>query len=117
MITAALQSDHPCPHLGTRDDRKTAKVAAAHDVIQPGARSIGSFALARQIGRRRGCDRLPARPSQDHVRTTEHGADARRQVGLPRSARRRLSPHDGDGRVHLGETIGCCVVRRIGVRR
>ena len=78
---------------------------------------VPAFALARQIGRRRGCDRLPARPSQDHVRTTEHGADARRQVGLPRSARRRLSPHDDDGRVHLGETIGCCVVRRIGVRR
>ena len=53
MTTAALQSDHPCPHLAGRDDRKTAQVAAAFDTIQPGARRIGSFDKARQILRGR----------------------------------------------------------------
>lgn len=42
-----------CPHLAGRDDRKSAALAAANDVIQPGAERIRSFGLARQILRGR----------------------------------------------------------------
>jgi len=42
---------HPCPHLAGIDHRKTAAIAAANDVIQPGAQRIGSFATARAIFR------------------------------------------------------------------
>lgn len=42
-----------CPHLIGRDDRKSAGIAAAHDLVQPGAERVGSFALARAILRGR----------------------------------------------------------------
>ena len=37
-----------CPHLIGRDDRKSAAIAAANDVIQPQSQRIGSFGLARR---------------------------------------------------------------------
>lgn len=42
-----------CPHLAGRDDRKSAAIAAANDVIQPGSAKVQSFGLARQILRGR----------------------------------------------------------------
>ncbi|MBU6268456.1 MAG: cytochrome P450 [Sphingomonadales bacterium] len=42
---------HPCPHLAGVDHRKTAAIAAANDVIQPGAARIGTFATARAVFR------------------------------------------------------------------
>ncbi len=42
-----------CPHLAGRDDRKTAAIAAANDVIQPGSAKVQTFGLARQILRER----------------------------------------------------------------
>lgn len=42
-----------CPHLGNRDDRKTAAIAEAFDTIQPNSQRISSFATARQILRNR----------------------------------------------------------------
>ncbi|MDE2406189.1 MAG: cytochrome P450 [Sphingomonadales bacterium] len=67
-----MTAAHPCPHLAGRDDRKTAAVAAAHDVIQPDAVKLGAFATMRQVLRGRefrqamlNGDRFPVKdPSQ-----------------------------------------------------
>lgn len=53
MSSAPAPAEHPCPHLQGRDDRKTAAIAAANDVIQIGSERIKSFGLARQILRGR----------------------------------------------------------------
>ena len=42
-----------CPHLTGRDDRKSAAIAAANDVVQPHSQRIGSFGLARAVLRGR----------------------------------------------------------------
>ena len=42
-----------CPHLAGRDDRKSAAIAAANDTIQPDAKRITSFGLAREVLRGR----------------------------------------------------------------
>lgn len=81
-----------CPHLMDRDDRKSAAIAAANDIIQPESERITSFGLAREVLRGRefkqamlNGDRFPVSdPSQLPVFFLDGDVHRRKRAALAR---------------------------------